>query len=212
MHNEWGTKEESVCAPTCAYGLALETGTKTPGKKEIPPVAQSNIYWCRIKQHIAFLAKKTEQYKTDGSSKKWISSVVNNEHHTQSSPTRSLIPKTETNRKEGNMRIKEIDKMTCENKHQSMERNGKEISPQNETSLPPNERYRKNTIRTPLIPTSHSHTPTPLTSVLDLGSCSCTVTWAVGYCTTSFRTFLKRKKQRQTYIFAAKANYQKIEK
>ena len=106
------------------------------------------------------------------------------------------------------MRVKEIDKMTCENKHQSMERNGKEISSQNETSLPPNERYRRNTIRTPLIATSHSHTPTPLTSV-PLGSCSCTVTWAVGYCTTSFRTFLKRKKQRQTYIFAAKANYQR---
>ena len=31
------------------------------------------------------------------------------------------------------MREKEIDKMTCENKHQSMERNGEEISCQNET-------------------------------------------------------------------------------
>ena len=65
--------------------------------------------------------------------RKWISSAVNNEHHTQSSPTRSCITKAQMNRKEGKRREKEIDKMTCENKHQSMERNGEEISCQNET-------------------------------------------------------------------------------
>ena len=83
LHNEWGTKKKgSVCAPTCAYGLALETGAKTREKKETTPAGPGNIFWCRIKHHIASLAKKTEQYKTVGSSKE-------NGYHLQS--TMSII-------------------------------------------------------------------------------------------------------------------------
>ena len=209
LHNEWGTKKkkEACVRLRVRMGSRSKQALRHGRRRRRRQQAQVTFYGAESNSTSRPLQRRPSSTKPLAHRKKmdiicsqqWASYTV--------IADTELYNKGRRKRKEGKRREKEIDKMTCENKHQSMERNGEEISCQNEThrSHPTNatEEILYEHLSSPPYNTA---TPQPHSPRSRWAAATAPLYGQSDIAQPAY-ALPSRKKKRQIYIFAAKTNF-----